>query len=208
MHNLVKLVQASGKALLVPADAISSGIVRSLSRKEQDANPKAASFLWVVLNGMAQTALVRERMGFILNKAGGSSSEREVVEGVDGERISMPRAIFSYAIEAERITDARGNLVPLKDVALREKRGEEVIRTDATALHTTLNSPAGPVSFYVKDSAADLFDLFTAEVSEDDDGEEYGEDGTLIVNCDPEPVSPAPRSNSARPARRKRPSTR
>ncbi|GEM_PF-1821580 len=180
MHNLVKLVQASGKALVVPASAISGGIVRSLSDREKEANPNGAAFVWLVLDGQAQSALVRERMGFILNKAGGSSSEREVIEGADGERISMPRAAFSYAIESERITDGRGKLVSAETAALKEKRGEELVRSDATVLKTTLRSAIGTVDFFVKDSAADLLDRFTVEVSEDDGSEEYDDDGNLI----------------------------
>lgn len=193
MHNLVKLVQASGKALVVPAAAISSGIVRSLSEREREDNPKAASFVWLILDGMAMSALVRERMGFILNKAGGNSTDREVVEGVDGERISMLRGSFSYAIESQRITDARGKVVQPKDAAVLEKRGEQLNRHDATALKTNLRTAGGGVvDFFVKAGASDIFDLFNADASEDDGTEEYGEDG--------EPVAPGP----AKPTAKKR----
>ena len=181
MHNLVKLVQASGKALVVPASAVSAGIVRSLTAKEQETNPKAKSFVWLMLDGQAQSAVVRETMGFILNKAGGGSSEREVIEGADGERISMPRSVFSYAIEAERITDAKGNLVSAQEAAVKEKRGEELIRTDATVLKTSLRWAGGTVDFYVRDSASDLLDRFTVEMSEDDGTVEYDEQGRPII---------------------------
>ena len=190
MHNLVKLVQASGKGILVPAPAIASGIVRSLTPREQEANPKGASFVWLVLDGVAQSAIVRERMGFILNKAGGASSEREKVIGCDGEQISMPRSIFAFAIESERVTDAAGKLLSAQDAAAKEKRGETVVRTDATILRTSLRSAAGGVDFFVKTSAADLFDQFTSDVSEDNGEEEYDDDGNLIVAEAPKAARP------------------
>jgi hypothetical protein len=205
MHNLVKLVQASGKSILVPGSAIASGIVRSLSLKEKEAHPAGSALVWLILDGQAQSAIVRERMGFVLAKGGGPSSEREIVEGLDGERISIPRSAFAFAMESERITDAKGAIVQGAEVAVREKRGEELIRMDGTVLKTSLRSAAGVVDFFVKDSADDLLDRFNVEVSEDDGTEEYDDEGNLIVADEPAPVSPARRSSSARPARRKRP---
>lgn len=205
MHNHVKLVQASGKGIIVPGSAITSGIVRSLTPKEKEAHPAGNALVWLILDGQAQSAIVRERMGFVLAKAGGLSSEREVVDGLDGERISIPRSAFAFAMESERITDARGAIVQSRDVPVREKRGDELTRTDGTILKTTLRSAVGVVDFFVKNSADDLLDRFNVEVSEDDGTEEYDEEGNLIEADVPAPVSPARRSSSARPARRKRP---
>lgn len=184
MHNLVKLVQANGKALVVPAGAISAGIVRSLSTKEKEDAPAASAFVWLILDGIAQSVLVRERMGFILNKAGGSGAEREVLEGVDGERISMPRSAFGYAIESERTTDAQGRIVLHKDAAVLEKRGDVLTKVDATVLKTSLRSHGGVVDFFVKAKAADLYDLFKVDLSEDDGSVEYDETGKEIVGED------------------------
>lgn len=182
MHNLVKLVQPTGKALVIPAQAITGGIVRSLTAKEREDAPEAAAFLWIILDGVAMSVLVRERMGFILNKAGGSGADREVLEGVDGERISMPRGAFAYAIESERITDAQGLIVLQRDVPVLEKRGEVVNRIDATLLKTTLRSSAGIVDFFVKSSAADLFDTFSADLSGDDGSRDYDDAGNELPN--------------------------
>lgn len=112
MHNLVKLVQASGKASWCPprrSPAASSGHSPRASRKR---TPKGAAFVWLVRDGVAQSAIVRERMGYILSKAGGASSERERVTGADGEQISLPRSIFAFAIECERVTDAKASRSP------------------------------------------------------------------------------------------------
>ncbi|MBU67646.1 MAG: hypothetical protein CL858_19730, partial [Cupriavidus sp.] len=76
MHNLVKLVQANGKALLVPAAAITGGILRTLESHEQALHDKGATHIWLILDGVAQSAIVRERLGFILNKSGGASGDR------------------------------------------------------------------------------------------------------------------------------------
>lgn len=181
MHNLVKLVQASGKALVVPADAIKGGVIRTLERSEQEQHPEAACFIWLVLSGVAQSALVRERLGFILNKAGGQSSERVTLDGLGGTKISMPRAIFAHAIEGERIKDGKGDIITPARAAELERAGQAVTREDATTLQTNLHSQAGPVAFLCKDSAADLFDLFSAEVSDDDGSVEYDDDGNEIA---------------------------
>lgn len=170
MHNLVKLVQASGKALVVSADAIAGGILRTLEPHERKNNPEAKTFAWIIMSGQAQTALVRETLGFILNKAGGNSGDRVVLRGLGGTKVSMQRGAFVHAIESERV--------------LREDdkpTGKEISREDATILQTNLHSPNGPVAFFVEESAADLFDIFNADASDDDGSVEYDDDGNEIV---------------------------
>ncbi len=169
MHNLVKLVQASGKAILLPADAIAGGILRTLEPHERKKNPEAKTFAWVIMSGQAQTALLRESLGFILNKAGGNSGDRVTLKGLGGTKISMQRAVFVHAIESERV--------------LREDEkpnGKEISREDATILQTSLHGPAGQVAFFVDESAGDLFDIFNAEASEDDGSVEYDDEGNEI----------------------------
>ena len=170
MHNLVKLVQSSGKAILLPADAIAAGILRTLEPHERKKNPEAKTFAWVIMSGQAQTALLRESLGFILNKAGGNSGDRVVLKGLGGTKVSMQRSAFVHAIESERV--------------LREDdkpNGKEISREDATILQTNLHSPNGPVAFFVEESAADLFDIFNADASDDDGSAEYDDDGNEIV---------------------------
>ncbi|MEA3543243.1 MAG: hypothetical protein U9R77_14145 [Pseudomonadota bacterium] len=169
MHNLVKLVQASGKALLLPADAIAGGILRTLEPHERKANPEAKTFAWVIMSGQAQTALLRESLGYILNKAGGNSGDRVTLKGLGGTKVSMQRAAFVHAIESERV--------------LREgdkPDGKEISRDDATIVQTSLHSMSGPVAFFVDESASDLFDIFSAEASEDDGSIEYDDEGNEI----------------------------
>ena len=81
-------------------------------------------------------------------------------------------------------------MVSAKDAVVREKRGEEVTRTDATILKTTLRHNAGGVDFFVKESVEDLLDRFDADVSEDTGGEEYDDDGNLVVAEEPKPAKP------------------
>ncbi len=178
MHNLVKLVQASGKALVVSADAIAGGILRTLEQHEREKHPEARTFAWIIMSGQAQTALLRESLGFIINKAGGNSGDRVVLKGLGGTKVSMQRAAFVHAIESERI--------------LREDEkpnGKEISRDDATIVQTNLQSLNGPVAFFVEESAADLFDIFNADASEDDGSVEYDDDGNEIVAD--EPATPA-----------------
>lgn len=169
MHNLVKLVQVSGKALLVPAAAVTGGILRTLEAHEREQFEKASTHLWIVLDGVAQSTFVRERLGFILNKAGGASSDRVTLKGLGDTKISMPRAAFAHAIEGERIR-REGD----------KPDGKILSKEDATIVHTSLRSNAGPVAFYAVDSAIDLFDQFNADASDDDGSEDYGDDGELI----------------------------
>lgn len=170
MHNLVKLVQASGKALLVPAAAITGGILRTLEEHEQAIHEKGATQIWLILDGVAQSAVVRERLGFILNKAGGASGDRVTLAGLGETRISMPKAIFAHALEGERIR-REGD----------KTDGKIISKEDATIVHTNLRSHAGAVAFYALDSVVDLFDLFNAEASEDDGEVEYDDDGKEIA---------------------------
>jgi hypothetical protein len=184
MHNLVKLVQSSGKAILLPADAIAAGILRTLEPHERKKNPDAKTFAWVIMSGQAQTALLRESLGFILNKAGGNSGDRVVLKGLGGTKVSMQRSAFVHAIESERV--------------LREDdkpNGKEISREDATILQTSLHSPNGPVAFFVEESAADLFDIFNADASDDDGSVEYDDDGNPIVAD--EPATPAKKRTKA-----------
>ncbi|OAH36973.1 hypothetical protein AX777_18210 [Sphingobium yanoikuyae] len=174
MHNLVKLVQASGKALVLPADAVAGGILRTLEPHERKANPEAKTFAWLIMSGQAQTALLRESLGFILNKAGGNSGDRVVLRGLGGTKVSMQRGAFVHAIEGERV--------------LREDDkpdGKEISREDGTILQTNLHGPAGAVAFFVAESAAELFDIFSADVSDDDGSVEYDDDGNVIVADEP-----------------------
>ena len=152
MHNLVKLVQASGKALVIPADAVA--IVRTLEAKEKDKTPEGKSGVWLMLGGMAQHAIVRESYGFILRKAGGSTADRVQLTGMAGTKISMPRSAFAHAIESERVE--------------KDANGKETSREDATIVNTNLHSNAGPVAFFAQESAEDLHELLNAEASEDD----------------------------------------
>lgn len=173
MHNLVKLVQASGKALVVSADAIAGGILRTLEPHEREKHPEARTFAWIIMSGQAQTALLRESLGYILNKAGGNSGDRVVLKGLGGTKISMQRSAFVHAIESERV--------------LREgdkPSGKEISREDATILQTNLHGPSGPVAFFVDESAADLFDTFNADASEDDGSVAYDDEGNEIVTED------------------------
>ncbi|WP_314717418.1 hypothetical protein, partial [Sphingobium yanoikuyae] len=104
------------------------------------------------------------------NKAGGNSGDRVVLKGLGGTKVSMQRAAFVHAIESERI--------------LREDdkpNGKEISRDDATIVQTNLQSMNGPVAFFVEESAADLFDIFNADASEDDGSVEYDDDGNEIV---------------------------
>lgn len=180
MNNLVKLVQASGKALVVPAAAIQQGIIRTLEAQEKAKHEKAECFIWLVLDGATQTALIRERLGFILNKAGGASTERVVLDGPGNTRISMPRASFSHAIEGERLLDADGRVVSPERAATMKRLGEKVEEQDVTIVHTHLRSGGGPVAFYALDSAGDIYDAFSAELSEDDGATEYDDDGKPV----------------------------
>ncbi|WP_375178173.1 hypothetical protein [Sphingobium yanoikuyae] len=178
MHNLVKLVQASGKALVVSADAIAGGILRTLEPHEREKHPEARTFAWIIMSGQAQTALLRESLGFIINKAGGNSGDRVVLKGLGGTKVSMQRAAFVHAIESERI--------------LREDdkpTGKEISREDATILQTSLHSQNGPVAFFVEESAADLFDIFNADASDDDGSVEYDDDGNVIVADESAPTA-------------------
>ncbi len=170
MNNLVKLVQTSGKAIVLPADAIK--IVRTLEKAEREKHPKCKSGVWLVLEGRAQHAIVHESFGFILRKAGGPSSNRVQLSGMGSTKVSMPRDIFSHAIESERVE--------------KDDKGKETLREDATILHTNLQSAGGPVAFFVQEPAADLFDLMQADVSddtgEDDEEEEADEaEADLVV---------------------------
>jgi hypothetical protein len=166
MNNIVKLVQASGKAIVIPATAIA--IVRTLEPAEKDKTPNGRSGVWLILGGVAQHAVVRESFGFILRKAGGNSGERIQIAGMGDTKISMPRDAFAHAIEGERITDAKGNIVAPQNV----KNGEEVLREDATTIQTTLHGNGGPVAFFVKETAADLHEMLNTDVSEDDSAED------------------------------------
>lgn len=177
MHNLVKLVQANGKALLVPAAAITGGILRTLEQHEQEAHEKGATQIWLILDGTAQSAVVRERLGFILNKAGGASGDRVTLAGLGETRISMPKAIFAHALEGERVR-REGD----------KPDGKILSKEDATIVHTSLRSHGGPVAFYALDSAADLFDLFSADTSEDDGAVEYDDEGKEVAAADAAPA--------------------
>lgn len=173
MHNLVKLVQASGKALLVPASAITGGILRTLEAHEQALHEKGATQIWLILDGVAQSAIVRERLGFILNKAGGASGERVTLAGLGETRISLPKAIFAHAIEGERVR-REGD----------KPDGKVISKEDATIVHTALRGQSGAIAFYALDSAADLFDLFSSEASDDDGNAEYDDEGKEVVADD------------------------
>lgn len=173
MQNLVKLVQASGKALLVPAAAVMGGILRTLETHEQEKHEKAATHIWLILDGVAQSAVVRERLGFILNKAGGASGDRVMLTGLGDTKISMPRSAFAHAIECERIR-REGD----------KPDGKIISQEDATIVHTNLRSNAGPVAFYALDSATDLFDMFNADASDDDGTEDYDDEGKPIATKD------------------------
>lgn len=175
MHNLVKLVQANGKALLVPAAAITGGILRTLESHEQALHDKGATHIWLILDGVAQSAIVRERLGFILNKSGGASGDRVTLSGLGETRISLPKAIFAHAIEGERIRREGDN-----------PDGQIISQEDATIVHTQLRSAIGAVAFYAKDSAADLFDLFNADASDDDGDVEYDDTGKAITTTNGE----------------------
>ena len=153
MNNMIKLVQASGKGLIVPASSIS--IVRTLEPNEQEQHEKGKSHVWLVLGGVAQTAVVREQFGFILRKAGGDSGQRVQLAGTGGTKISMPRDIFAHAIEIET-----------------PGTGENAEPEDVTVVHTSLHSNAGPVAFYSKESATDLYDMLSTEQSDDDGSDE------------------------------------
>lgn len=177
MHNLVKLVQASGKALLVPAAAVTGGILRTLEAHEQAQHEKGATHLWLILDGVAQSAIVRERLGFILNKAGGASGDRVALKGLGDTKISMPRASFAHAIEGERIR-REGD----------KHDGKILSKDDATIVHTNLRSNNGPVAFYALDTAVDLFDMFNADASEDDGSVEYDDEGQKIGGAAEAPV--------------------
>lgn len=142
MNNLVKLVQASGKAILLPATDVQ--IIRDLEPAEKEAHPNGATAIWALFNGQAQSAVVRERFGYLLKKVGGASSERIELRGHNATRISMPRQIFANAIEGER------------DGA------------DSTIVNTHLRGPAGPVAFHAAASATDIFDLLSTDQSDDD----------------------------------------
>lgn len=154
MHNLVKLVQANGKALLLPAHDIS--IIRELEPAERETHKSGASAVWVMLNGVAQSAVVRERFGFILKKAGGASAERVQLRGIGDTRISLPRSAFAHAIEGER-----------EDMVDGEK-----VKTDVTIVNTTLRGGGGAVAFHAADTVADIFDLLSSEESDDQDDED------------------------------------
>lgn len=182
MHNLVKLVQANGKALLVPAAAITGGILRTLEAHEQALHDKGATHIWLILDGVAQSAIVRERLGFILNKAGGASGDRVTLSGLGETRISLPKAIFAHALESERVR-REGD----------KADGKIIAKEDATIVHTTLRSHAGQVAFYALDGAADLFDLFSADASEDDGAVEYDDEGNEVVAAD---ATPAPKKRA------------
>lgn len=180
MHNLVKLVQATGKALLLPADAIT--IVRTLKDEEREKFPHGKSGVWLNIGGLTQHAIVRETFGFILTKAGGASSERVQLAGTGGTKISMPRSVFNHAMEGEE----------------QAKDGKE----DATIVTTSLHGPKGAVAFYIKDSAEELLDMLSTDVSDDDGRYDEGSNG-------PESgVSLEPGSTPVRRRRRKRPSAR
>lgn len=196
MNNMVKLVQASGKGLLVPADAIQQGILRSLEPCEKAHHDKGETFLWLILNGQAQSAIVRERLGFILNKAGGASSERVVLDGMAGTRISMPRTAFAHAIEGERIVDSKGEIIPSDKIAAAKKAGTAV-EEDATTVFTHLRGASGTVAFYARNSVADLYDLINAEASDDDGSVEYDDEGKPIDQAKDAPVKPTKRAKAA-----------
>lgn len=162
MHNFVKLVQANGKGLMIPAEAIT--IVRTLDAKEKEKNPAGKSGVWLSLNGVCQHAMVRESFGFILRKAGGSSADRIQLTGMGGTKLSMPRGAFAHAIESERVEkDAKGN---------------ETEREDATIVNTHLHGNAGAVAFFVKETSEELYDMLNAEVSEDDGSDDEDDDET------------------------------
>ena len=180
MNNIVKLVQATGKALLLPADAIT--IVRTLKDEEREKFPHGKSGVWLNIGGLTQHAIVRETFGFILTKAGGASSERVQLAGTGGTKISMPRGVFQHAMEAEEVT----------------KDGKE----DATIVTTSLNGPKGAVAFYIKDTAEELLDMLSTDASDDDGRYDEASDGPEFS------VSLEPRSTPARRRRRKRPSAR
>ena len=160
MNNLVKLVQASGKALVLPAETIA--IVRTLEKAEREKHPRCKAGVWLILNGVAQHVMVHESFGFILKKAGGASSGRVQLTGMGGTKVSMPRTAFGHAIESERVE--------------RDAQGKETAREDATILNTNLHSGAGAVAFYVKESAEDLHDLLSADESDDDGADDEDED--------------------------------
>lgn len=170
MQNLVKLVQANGKALLLPAHDIS--IVRELEPQEKEKHPNGASAVWVLLNGTAQSAVVRERFGFILKKAGGNSAERVQLRGLGDTRISMPRSAFANALEGERITNGNGDLITPAQETAAKKAGEEVHREDVTTVNTNLRGGSGVVAFHAADSVADIFDLLSTEESDDQGDDE------------------------------------
>nr|WP_086491372.1 hypothetical protein [Novosphingobium panipatense] len=180
MNNIVKLVQATGKALLLPADAIT--IVRTLKDDEREKYPHGKSGVWLNIGGLTQHAIVRETFGFILTKAGGASSERVLLAGTGGTKISMPRGVFSHAMEGEEKT----------------KEGTE----DATVVTTSLQGPQGPVAFFIKDSAEELLDMLSTDASDDDGRYDESGDGPEFS------VSLEPRSTPVRRRRRKRPSAR
>lgn len=158
MNNLVKLVQANGKALVVPAGTIT--IVRTLEPAEREKNPEGKCGVWLMLGSSAQHTVVRESFGFIVRKAGGKSGDRVQLTGMGGTRISMPRAAFGHAIESERVEDEK--------------------REDATILQTNLHSNAGPVAFFVKDSAEDLHELLGVDTSDDDGSDDDGDEPAIL----------------------------
>jgi len=151
MNNLVKVVQASGKAILLPAPDIV--VIREVEPGEAEKLPAAKCGLWIRLNGSVQHTYVRERYGFLLRLAGGASSERVELRGMAGTRLSMPRALFANAIEGNRTRDPAGN---------------PVAEEDATLVNTSIPG----VNFHVMDSVEDILDLMGADVSDDDGQDE------------------------------------
>lgn len=176
MHNLVRLVQGNGKAIVLPGPDIV--IVRTLEPGFKKKFPEARSGVWLRLNGQMQHVVARESMGFLLNKAGGSSVERILLNGPEGTRISMPREAFATAVEGVRTKNAVGEAIPEEDV-------------------TVVNTNLSGVSFHVSDSAEHIYDLLATDASEDDGS--YDENGDPITRAAAESAKPA------KPARHKTP---
>lgn len=152
MNNHVKLIQASGRAMMVPASDVA--IIRTIDATEKEAQPAAKSAVFVLIGGVAQHVMVRESFGWIMRKAGGNSGERITVAGPGETKVSIPRAAIVTAIEEPDINNDN---------------------RDITVISTSYHGPQGVVRILSVDSVESIMDDMGADVSDEEAEEDAGE---------------------------------